>query len=98
MKYKGFRVDFSEEKNLLLIETRGIGFEDVVKAIEERRIVDDLKHYSSKYPHQRMLVIKKEKYFYAVPYVIDQKKRIVFLKTIYPSRVLTEKYKKGGQK
>lgn len=98
MRYKGFRIDFSEEKNLLLKETRNIGFEDVIIAIEGKKILDDLIHRNKKYTHQRILVIQIDKYVYAVPYIIDLNKKIVFLKTIYPSRVLTNKYIKGGVK
>lgn len=98
VKYKGYRIEFSEEKNLLLKETRGLCFEDVLQAIEEKKILDDLKSSSQKYPHQRVLVIKKEEYVYAVPYVIDPKRKVIFLKTAYPSRVLTDKYMKGGVK
>ena len=98
VRYKGFRIDFSEEKNLLLKETRNIGFEDVIIAIEGKKFLDDLKHNNKKYAHQRILVIKIDEYVYAVPYTIDLKKKIVFLKTIYPSRVLTNKYIKGGVK
>lgn len=98
VKYQGYRIEFSEEKNLLLQETRGICFEDVLQEIEKNKVLDDLKHNSNKYFHQRILVIKIEEYVYAVPYVLDPKKQIVFLKTIYPSRVLTEKYMKGGIK
>ncbi len=90
--YKGYRVEFSEEKNLLLEETRGLGFKDVLLAIEEERILDDLSHHNQKYHSQRILVIKIIGYVYAVPYVMDLKRKIIFLKTIYPSRVLTEKY------
>ena len=96
--YKGYRIEFSEEKNLLLQETRRLCFEDVLEAIEEKKILDDLRHSGQKYPHQRILVIEREKYVYAVPYVLDPKKKTVFLKTVYPSRVLTEKYMKGGMK
>ena len=98
MRYQGFRIEFSEEKNLLLEETRAIGFEDVVKAIEEKRILDDLGHSDKKHSHQRILVIKIEDYVYAVPYVKDLVRKAVFLKTVYPSRVLTGKYLKGGRK
>lgn len=98
VKYKGYRIEFSEEKNLLLQETRGFCFEDVLQAIEGEQVLDDLKHSSRKYPHQRILVIKIEEYVHAVPYVLDPKKKIVFLKTVYPSRVLTERYTKGGKK
>lgn len=98
VRYKGYRVEYSEEKNLLLKETRGLGFEDVIVAIEEKKILGDLKHSNKKYAHQRILVVKIEAYAYAVPYVIDLKRKIIFLKTVYPSRVLTDKYMKGGMK
>lgn len=98
MKYKGYRIEFSEEKNLLLKETRGVCFDDVIVAIEEKKILGDLKHSNKKYAHQRILVIKRGEYVYAVPYVIDKKGKVIFLKTIYPSRVLTDKYMKGGIK
>lgn len=98
VKHKGYRIEFSEEKNLLLKETRGIGFEDVSQAVEEKKILDDLKFSNQKYPHQRILVIKIENYVYAVPYVIDLKRKVIFLKTVYPGRVLTDKYMKGGIK
>jgi hypothetical protein len=97
VKYTGFRIEFSEEKNLLLKETRGICFEDVLHAIEAKKIIDDLKSSHQKYTHQRILVIEKKGYVYAVPYVIDQKRKVIFLKTVYPSRVLTARYKKGGK-
>jgi len=98
VKYKGYRIEFSEEKSLLLKETRGTGFEEVITAIEEKKILGDLKHSSRKYPHQRILVIKIKDYVYAVPYVIDPKRKVIFLKTVYPSRVLTDKFMKGGVK
>lgn len=98
VKYQGFKLEFSEEKNLILKETREISFEDVIVAVEEKQIVDDLKHANKKYAHQRILVIKIAGYVYAVPYVIDLKRKVIFLKTVYPSRVLTEKYLKGGNK
>lgn len=98
MKYKGYRIEFSEEKHLLLKETRHVGFDDVLVAIKEDKILGDFKHQSKKYIHQRVLVIEKEEYVYAVPYVINSRRKTVFLKTVYPSRVLTDKYKKGGIK
>lgn len=98
VKYKGYRLEFSEEKNILLQEARGVGFEEILSAIEENGILDDLKHPNKKYQHQRILVVKKEDYVYAIPYVIDQKRKVVFLKTVYPSRILTNRYMKGGMK
>lgn len=87
------RIEFSEEKNLLLKETRGICFEEVIQAIEKGNILDDLKHRDKKrYPNQRILVVKIKTYAYAVPYVVDKKKEAFFLKTVYPSRVFTKKF------
>jgi len=98
VKYKGYRIEFSEEKNLLLKETRRMGFDDVITAIEEKDILGDMRHGNKKYVHQRIVVIKREEYAYAVPYVIDLKRKVIFLKTVYPSRVLTNRYMKGGMK
>jgi len=86
-------IEFNEEKNLLLKETRGICFQDVIKAIEKRNVLDNLEHKNKKkYPNQKILVIKIKNYAYAVPYVINKKTKKIFLKTVYPSRILTKKY------
>ncbi|MBU1088820.1 toxin [Patescibacteria group bacterium] len=88
-------IEFSEEKNLLLQQTRGVGFDQVINAIKNNKILDNLKHKNKKkYPKQRILIIKIKNYIYAVPYVIDKRKKTIFLKTVYPSRVLTNKYLK----
>jgi hypothetical protein len=91
MKY---RIEFSEEKNLILQETRGLCFDDVIKTIENNKVLDDLKN--KKYPNQKILVIKIRNYIYAVPYIVNKKKKTIFLKTVYPSRMLTKKYLKKG--
>lgn len=92
------RIEFSEDKNLLLKATKQVCFEDVITAIEKGDVLDDLNHVKNKYPNQKILVIKINDYAYAVPYVVDRKRGKVFLKTVYPSRVLTRKYLKGGKK
>ena len=94
MKY---RFDYSEEKNLILKETRGVNFEDVIDAIEKGDLIDDLKHPSRrKFPNQRILVVKIKGYIYLAPYVEDKKKGMVFLKTVYPSRKLSKSYLRKG--
>lgn len=86
-------IGFSEEKNLLLQATRGVDFKTVIDAINKNKILDDLKHKNTKkYPRQRMLVVNVNNYAYAVPYVINRQKGTIFLKTVYPSRELTQKY------
>ena len=85
--------DYSEEKNIVLKETRRVGFEDIIKAIKEGGLLDDIDHFNKKrYPNQRILIVKLKRRVYAVPYVPDRKRRVKFLKTIYPSRSLKEKY------
>ena len=92
VRFVKYQVEFIEEKNLILKETRGIGFEDIIAAYEKGRIIDDLK--SRNHPNQRIMVIRVKRYIYAVPYVVDSKRKVIFLKTIYPSRVLVKKYGK----
>ena len=90
-----FNIVYSEEKNLLLKATRGIGFEVTIEAIRKGGLMADIAHPSRKRSHQRLYVVKIGKYAYAVPYVINTEKNTIFLKTVYPSRVLTRKYIKG---
>lgn len=87
-----FNINFNEEKNQLLKATRGVCFDDVIDILEQKRLLDDIVHPNKKYPHQRIYVIQFNKYVYVVPYVINQKKQEIFLKTIYASRLLTKKY------
>ena len=92
-----FEIRFNEEKNQLLKATRDVCFEDFLKALKEKNLLDNISHPSKKYPHQRLYVIKIKGYVYAVPYITDRKKQEIFLKTIYPSRMLTRFYLKGGK-
>ncbi len=90
------KIEFNQEKNLLLKETRGIGFEEIIDAIEKGNLLDNLKHHDKKkYPNQKILVVKIKNYVYAVPYVLNIEKETIFLKTVYPSRFLTKKYLKN---
>lgn len=92
-----YGIAFNEEKNQLLKATRGISFDDIIDILEMGKILDDIAHPGKKHFHQRMYVIKFNSYAYAIPYVIDEQKQEIFLKTIYASRVLTKKYIKGGR-
>jgi len=72
---------------------RAVCFEDIVAAIENGGVLDDIEHKNSaKYPNQRIYVVLYKSYAYAVPYVRDEGS--IFLKTIYPSRKLTGIYLK----
>ena len=77
------------ENNLELSASvnRGICFEDIVSAIENGGLLDDIGHLNKeKYPHQRMYVVLVNDYVYGVPYV--EAADGVFLKTAFPSRKL----------
>ena len=89
-----YSINFSEEKNELLRALRRVCFDDVLEAIQEDRIIGYIKHFKpSKYPNQFLLFVEINGYIYVVPYVKNDKKMELYLKTIYPSRKLTKIYK-----
>ena len=93
-----YRFEFDKEKDLALRETRSIGFKEIIEAILNNKTLDDYEHpKKSRYPNQRILIVEIKNYAYAVPYVENKKRKTIFLKTVYPSRVLTKKYLKGGK-
>jgi hypothetical protein len=96
MTYKKKHIRFSPQKNAQLKEERGVGFEDVLLAIEMGHVLDDLTHPNQeKYPNQSIMVIliSVKNYVYIVPYVEDES--TIFLKTIIPSRKLNKAYNKA---
>lgn len=93
--HMAFSINFNEEKNQLLGATRGITFEEIVESIQAGGLLADIAHLSKKRPNQRVYVVRVKNYAYAVPYVVNAHKKEIFLKTIYPSRVLTKKYIQG---
>ena len=87
MKY----FDWDEEKNKILIKSRGISFEEIKVAVESGYLLDSYNHPNQKrYPGQKIMVVEIEDYAYLVPYVRDEEK--IFFKTIIPSRKATKKY------
>lgn len=86
----GADILWSEEKNRQLRAERGLAFEDVIAAIEDGLVLDDLKHPDPVRRHQRILVVEIDGYVCAVPYVQDG--QAIFLKTIYRGRELHQKY------
>jgi len=86
--------NWNKLKNLLLKETRGISFEQVVMHIEQGNLVDIIQHPNSeKYSNQKILIVNINNYICLVPFVENDNKR--FLKTIIPSRKYTKKYLGG---
>ncbi len=82
-------------KNQKLITERGISFEDILRAIGENGLVDITDHPNhSKYPTQKIYVVRLADHLYLVPYEeVGGKIRLI---TIIPSRKAFRKYGKGG--
>lgn len=90
-----FEIEYNEDKNRLLKATRGVCFDDVIELIKKDQNIKDVRHHNlNRYQKQRIFVLSINNYTYAVPYVIDLKKKTVFLKTIYPSRKYRKSYEK----
>jgi len=86
--------NWNKEKNLLLKETRGISFEQIVMHIEQGDLVDIIQHPNNKkYTNQKILIVNIRNYIYIIPFVENSNER--FLKTIIPSRKFTKKYLGG---
>ncbi len=88
---------FSAEKNALLKQQRGIGFDDIIFLIEGGCLIEIIKNPSKKHPLQELIIVDVSGYAFVVPF--SKKGDDVFLKTIYASRVMTKKYirKIGGK-
>lgn len=93
MKY----IDWDDSKSAKLMAERSVCFEDVLTAIDENRILDNLEHPNRlRYKGQRILIVELNNYAYLVPYIEDDTR--IFLKTIIPSRKATKKYLQGGKR
>ena len=82
------------QKNEILIKEKGISFERVIYHIERSGLLDIICHPNiTKYPNQKIFVVKISQYVYLVPFVENETE--YFLKTIIPSRKATKKYLGG---
>ena len=85
---------FDPQKNAWLIRERAIGFEQIIALIESSKLIQVLDHPNAeKYPNQLLYEVDVDGYVHVVPVVREG--RILFMKTIYPSRKATRKRKKG---
>jgi len=83
--------DWDRTKNEKLKADREVSFEDIVNGIDNGKLIITLDHPNQKrYPGQRMYIVNINGYAYVVPFIEDKEKK--FLKTIFPSRKMTEKY------
>lgn len=85
------RYEWSEEKNRLLKDSRDVGFEEVLLAIDEGRLLDVIPHHNlDKYPNQKLFIVRIRGHMYYVPFVEDEER--IFLKNIVSSRKYQKKY------
>ena len=79
------------DKNDLLIQERGIPFEDVTVAVEAGRLLEIVPHPNpGKYPRQKIMVVDVAGYAFLVPFIEEEDH--FFLKTIIPSRKATRDF------
>jgi len=84
-------IRWSPDKNLELMQTRGVSFEEVLSSIEQGGLLMTLDHPNQqKYPNQRMWVVRLRGYAHLVPFVEAEDE--IFLKTIMPSRKATKQF------
>ena len=84
-------IRWSPEKNLELMQTRGISFEEIISGIDQGGLLMTLEHPNQeKDPNQRIWVVKLREYAHLVPFV--ESKEEIFLKTIMPSRKATKQF------
>lgn len=82
---------FNEEKDKKLKLERGIGFEEIISILQHGLELDIVEqHNKTKYLNQKIFIVEKNNYVYAVPYI--ERGNQIFLKTIFPNRKLQRKY------
>ena len=85
------RYEWNEEKNKLLKDSRDVGFEEELLAIDEGRLLDVIPHHNlEKYPNKKLFIVRIRGYIYYVPFVEEEER--IFLKNIVPSRKYQKKY------
>src|SRR5260370_12033002 len=76
---------FDPQKNLWLVQERGISFEQIIALIASSKLIQVLEHPNAeRYPNQLLYEVDVDGYVHVVPVVREG--RSLFLKTIYPTR------------
>lgn len=84
---------FDQKKDEWLRHTRGIGFNDIIEAINQGCPLKIIDHPNKKnHSNQKFYLVTINNYIYVIPVVEEDK--YSFMKTIYPSRKYTKKYLK----
>ena len=83
---------WSTDKDQYLRENNGIGFEEIVVAIESGYLLSIEENPSSNFHNQKIMIVNVKDYAYVVPFIETETE--IFLKTIFPSRKATKMYLK----
>ncbi|MBI2641695.1 toxin [Candidatus Roizmanbacteria bacterium] len=87
---------FNKEKDTVLKNQRGVGFDQIIKAITNKQVLKIIEHPNKKrYPNQKIYLVILDNYVFSIPFV--EEKDYFFLKTIIPSRKYTKLYHKKLQ-
>lgn len=87
-------IDWSPDKNAILKERFGFGFERVVAAMETGGVIAERAHPNpERYGHQRQIVVDIDGYAWVVSFVADHD--TIFFKTMYPSRKANRDFQRG---
>lgn len=87
------QINWNDEKNDILKQTRDVCFEDVELAISLNDVLAIKPHHNEdKYPNQKLTIVFIRDYTYYVPFIINENE--VFLKNIIPSRKYHKIYSK----
>jgi uncharacterized DUF497 family protein len=89
MKY----LNWDSEKNEILKHVRGISFEEIAYLIESGQILGIEENPGRS--DQKMYILGIENYAVIVPFV--EKDNEIFLKTAFPSRKYTKRYRLKGE-
>lgn len=62
----------------MLVNKRGISFEEIISILEETGPIDVITHPNiKKYPKQEMYVIEIDSYIYLVPFIKEKNKEVI---------------------
>jgi uncharacterized DUF497 family protein len=83
--------EWDDSKNKKLKRERNVSFEEVIVALESKKLIDIIGHSNkSKHGKQKIFVVEIDNYAYYVPFE-DRGDKII-LKTIFPNEKATKKY------
>lgn len=89
---------WSADKDAWLRAERGVGFEDLIHAMENGALLADRAHPQvDRYGHQRVFWVRLGRQVWLIPYVLEGQDAC-FLKTAYPSRQAARIQPSGGSR